>query len=121
MKNIRIMMVATVAAVSLLAGCSSIDEPVGAETYRPANFDASYAQGQASYTTSVFSVLERQRRADTYKKIWDFCTGKFQTLGESNDGDKIHIRFACLPKPAAVNTYSNQSTYSTQQKSPSLY
>ncbi|KAB8308058.1 MULTISPECIES: hypothetical protein [Rahnella] len=121
MKNIKIMMVAAVAAATLLAGCSSIDEPVGAEVYRPANFDASFVQGQASYESSVFSILERQRRADTYKKIFDFCTGKFQTLGESNDGDRVHIRFACLPKPATQSTYSNQNTYSIQQKSPSLY
>lgn len=117
MKNKTIMMMAVVAVTGLLAGCSSIDSPVGAETYRPANFDASFAQGQASYTTSVFSILERQRRADTYKKIFHFCSGKFQTLGESNDGETVHIRFACLPK----QTVQSQSSYSTQQKSSALY
>lgn len=116
-KNIKIMMVAAVGVMGVLAGCSSIDKPVGAETYRPANYDASFAQGEASYTTSVFSILERQRRADTYKKIFEFCSGKFQTLGESDDGEKMHIRFACLPK----ETVQTQSSYSIQQKSPSLY
>lgn len=117
MKNITIMWVAAAVAAGLLAGCSSIDKPVGDATYRPANFDQSFTQGEASYTTSVFSILERQRRADTYKKIFDFCSGKFQTLGESNDGEKVHIRFACLPK----NIAQTQSPYSMQQKSPSLY
>ncbi|PKE33133.1 hypothetical protein CWS43_04400 [Rahnella sp. AA] len=115
MKNITIILVATMTVTGLLAGCSAIDSPVGPETYRPANYDPSYTQGEASYTTSVFSILERQRRADTYQKIFDFCTGKFQTLGESNDGEKVHIRFACLPKETI------QSSYSMQQKSPTLY
>ncbi|CAM3572798.1 hypothetical protein [Rahnella victoriana] len=122
MKNITIMMVAAVAIAGVLAGCSSIDKPVGDETYRPANYDAAFAQGEASYTTSVFSILERQRRADTYKKIFTFCTGKFQTLGESNDGEKVHIRFACLPKQTSQ---TQQSPYSLQpattSPSPSLY
>lgn len=115
MKNTKIMMIAAVVVAGLLAGCSSIDKPVGDETYRPANFDASFTQGEASYTSSVFSILERHRRADTYKKIFDFCSGKFQTLGESNDGEKVHIKFACLPKEQV------QSVYSTPQKSPVLY
>ncbi|RJT44523.1 hypothetical protein [Rahnella woolbedingensis] len=117
MKKSKIMMVAAVAVTVLLAGCTSIDKPVGAETYRPANFDASFALGEASYTTSVFSILERHRRADTYKKIFEFCNGKFQTQGESDDGETMHIRFACLPK----ETVQTQSAYSMQQKSPSLY
>jgi len=90
-------------------------EPGGDETYRPAKFDASFAQGQASYTASVFSILERHRRADTYKKIFDFCNGKFQTIGESNDGEKVHIRFACLPRELV------QSGYSTQPGLPTHY
>ena len=115
MKNSQKVMIATVVLMGLLAGCSSIDEPVGDETYRPANFDASFAQGQASYFSSEFSILERHRRADTYKKIFDFCSGKFQTLGESNDGEKVHIKFACLPKEQV------QSIYATPVKSPTQY
>ncbi|MBU9837752.1 hypothetical protein J1786_23465 [Rahnella sp. L72c] len=117
MKKITMMWVAAAIAAGLLAGCSSIDKPVGDAPYRPANFDPSFTQGEASYTTSVFSILERQRRADTYKKIFDFCTGKFQTMGESNDGEKVHIRFTCLPK----QTVQTQNSYSMQQTSPSLY
>ncbi|RJT15362.1 hypothetical protein D5396_07630 [Rahnella inusitata] len=108
MKNMKIVMIAAVMAAGFLAGCSSIDEPVGEQTYRPAKFDESFAQGQASYTSSVFSILERQRRVDTYKKIYDFCSGRYQTLGESNDGEKVHISFACLPKTLAQSNYSAQ-------------
>ena len=108
MKNMKIVMIAAVMNAGFLAGCSSIDEPVGEQTYRPAKFDESFAQGQASYTSSVFSILERHRRAETYKKIFEFCNGRFQTLGESNDGEKVHIRFACLPKTLAQSNYSAQ-------------
>lgn len=69
MKNITIMWVAAAVAAGLLAGCSSIDKPVGDATYRPANFDPSFTQGEASYTTSVFSILERQRRGYLQKNL----------------------------------------------------
>ena len=117
MKNITTMWVTAALVAGVLAGCSSIDKPVGDANYRPANFDPSFLQGEASYTTSVFSILERQRRADTYKKIFDFCTGKFQTMGESNDGETVHIRFTCLPK----QTSQTQNPYSAQMASPLLY
>jgi len=108
MKNMKIVMIAAVMNAGFLAGGSRIDEPVGEQTYRPAKFDESFAQGQASYTSSVFSILERHRRAETYKKIFEFCNGRFQTLGESNDGEKVNIRFACLPKELAQSNYSAQ-------------
>lgn len=85
-----------VIAAGLLAGCSSIDKPVGASVYRPLN--ASGVTGEASYTTSFLPPLERMRRQDTFKKIHDFCGGKYDITGESNDGHDVHLSFLCTNK-----------------------
>lgn len=85
-----------VIAACLLAGCSSIDKPVGASVYRPLN--ASGITGEASYTTSILPPLERSRRQDTFMKIHDFCGGKYDITGESNDGHDVHLAFLCTNK-----------------------
>ncbi|SRR5471032_306539 len=84
------------AAISLLAGCSSIDKPVGSPGYRPLN--ASGVSGEASYTTSIIAPLERSRREDTFRKIYDFCGGKYDITGESNDSREVHLSFLCSNK-----------------------
>lgn len=83
-------------AASLLAGCSSIDKPVGASVYRPLN--ANGITGEASYTMSVLPPLERLRREDTFKKIHEFCGGKYDITGESDDGHDVHLSFLCTNK-----------------------
>ncbi|TPG63170.1 hypothetical protein [Ewingella americana] len=102
-----------VVAVSVLAGCSSIDKPVGDVAYRPLN--ASGIKGEASYTTSFIAPLERSFREATFKKIYDFCGGKYDIMGESNDGREVHLSFLCtknlVPSGAIYINRSNGATW----------
>ncbi|MGC6389572.1 hypothetical protein ACMV8I_18200 [Ewingella sp. S1.OA.A_B6] len=110
MKYISVLVVA--ASISILAGCSSIDKPVGSATYRPLN--ASGIKGEASYTSSIIAPLERSRREDTFKKIYDFCGGKYDIMGESNDGREIHLTFLCTKNLAPSGAiYINRSNGTT--------
>lgn len=106
MKYLSVLVV--MAGISVLAGCSSIDKPVGSPGYRPLN--ASGISGEASYTTSFIAPLERSFREDTFRKIYDFCGGKYDITGESNDSREVHLTFLCTNKlvPAGA-IYINRS------------
>lgn len=102
-----------VVAVSLLAGCSSIDKPVGSPDYRPLN--ASGVSGEASYTLSFIAPIDRHSREVTFRKIHDFCGGKYDITGESNDGREVHLSFLCASKlaPPSGAIYINRSNGTT--------
>lgn len=102
-----------VVAVSLLAGCSSIDKPVGSPGFRPLN--ASGISGEASYTTSFIAPLERSFREDTFRKIYNFCGGKYDITGESSDSREVHLSFLCTNKltPPSGAIYINRSNGTT--------
>lgn len=107
MKYISVFVAA--AAVILLAGCSSIDKPVGSPGYRPLN--ASGVSGEASYTLSFIAPIDRHSREVTFRKIYDFCGGKYDITGESNDGREVHLSFLCTNKlaPPSGAIYINRS------------
>lgn len=77
----------------LLASCSGIDKQPGPSAYGPVNEDAQ--AGEARYTVGSSSVMQ-SRREDTYKKMYDACHGAYKILDEQNDGQNVHIKFACV-------------------------